>query len=217
MARITARLTQKALAKEAGLSQPTIAEMEAGDYQGSAKVASLARALKVSPDWLESGNGPQHVLHTSPVLLVEGSEEEFVEVKALTLKARGGRGGDYTVDYVAVQGGRAYSREYFRKKGLKPEKCFRLGIVGDSMEPTLFDGDEALVNGAETEIRSGKVYVFHVRSEPRVKRFFWLADGSLKIHSDNSARYPDEILTKEASGHFSVLGRVIDKSGSGGL
>lgn len=214
-ARLEARLTQVALAKAAGMKQPTIAEIEAGDYQESKRLNALARALKVNPDWLETGKGPKHLLHTSPVVLVEGSDEEFVEVKALTLQpAAGGR---YQADYIAVKGGRAYTREYFRKNRLNPDKCFRVSVIGDSMEPHLFDGDEALVNGAETEIRNGKVYVFHVRGEPRVKRCFWLADGSLKIHSDNSARHPDEILTKEEAEAFEVLGRVIDRSGSGGL
>lgn len=197
------------------MKQPTIAEIERGDYQESKKLNALARALKINPDWLETGKGPKHLLHTSPVVLVEGSDEEFVEVRALTLKTAAG--GGYQVDYVAVKGGRAYTREYFRKKGLNPDKCFRVDVIGDSMIPTLFPDDEALVNGAETEIRSGHVYAFHVRGEPRVKRFFWLADGSLKIHSDNDARYPDEVLDKETAEGFVVLGRVIDRSGSGGL
>lgn len=210
-------MTQAALAKAAGMKQPTIAEIERGDYQESKRLNALARALKVNPDWLETGKGPKHFLHTSPVVLVEGSDEEFVEVKALTLKARGGRDGGYAIDYVAVKGGRAYTRDYFRKKGLNPDKCFRVSVLGDSMEPTLFDGDEALVNGADTEIRNGHVYAFHVRGEPRVKRFFWLAGGSLRIHSDNDARYPDEVLGKDAAEGFEVLGRVVDRSGSGGL
>lgn len=214
-ARLEAHLTQAALAKAAGMKQPTIAEIEAGDYKESRRLNALARALKVSPDWLEHGRGPKHISNISPVVLVEGSDEEFVEVRALSLKTSAG--GAYTVDYVAVKGGRAYTREYFRKKGIKPEKCFRVTVAGDSMEPTLFDGDEALVNGAETEIRNGRVYAFHVRGEPRVKRFFWQSDGTLKIHSDNDARYPDETLQKEAAEAFEVLGRVIDKSGSGGL
>lgn len=216
-ARIEAKLTQAGLGKLCDLKQPTVAEIEADEYQGSKRLNAMARALKVNPEWLETGRGPKHLLHTSPVVLVEGSEEEFVEVKSLSLKARAGHVGEFTPDYVAVEGGRAYTLAYFRKKGLKPELCFRLAISGDSMEPTLFDGDEALVNGAETEIRSGKVYAFHVRGEPRAKRFFWQSDGTLKIHSDNDARYPDEVLSKDAAETFRVLGRVIDRSGSGGL
>ena len=214
-ARLEARLTQAALAKAAGMKQPTIAEIEAGDYKESKRINALARALKVNPDWLETGKAPKHLLHVSPVVLVEGSDDEFVEVRALTLKTAAG--GGYVVDYVAVKGGRAYTRDYFRKRGLKPELCFRATVIGDSMEPHLFDGDEVLVNGGEKEILSGRVYAFAVRQEPRVKRFFWQADGTLKIHSDNEARYPDEILTKEAAESFEVLGRVVDKSGSGGL
>lgn len=196
------------------MKQPTIAEIEAGDYKESKRLNALARALKVNADWLEHGKGPQHLLHTSPVMLVEGSDEEFVEVKVLTIKASAG--GGYMTDYVAIEGGRAYTRSFFRKHRTKPESCFRVSIINDSMVPTLHPGDEALVNGADSEIRNDAVFAFQVRDEVRIKRFFLQSDGSLRIHSDNT-RYPDETLPKDAAEAFKVLGRVIDKSGSGGL
>jgi transcriptional regulator with XRE-family HTH domain len=56
-ARTKAALTQVQLAKAAGISQGTLAELEKIG-QGSAFTPMLARACQVSAEWLASGEGP---------------------------------------------------------------------------------------------------------------------------------------------------------------
>lgn len=51
------KLTQAALAKAAGISQTTVADIERGRNDGSKHIVTLARALKCSIDWLEKGDG----------------------------------------------------------------------------------------------------------------------------------------------------------------
>lgn len=50
--------TQQALARASGLSQSAIASYESGDRDSSRSVRSLANALDVEVDWLETGRGP---------------------------------------------------------------------------------------------------------------------------------------------------------------
>ncbi len=64
-ARRDAKLTQPQLGRMAGLSQTTISDTERGRNSGSSEVTALARALRVSPDWLADGRGPR-VSRTSP-------------------------------------------------------------------------------------------------------------------------------------------------------
>ena len=52
--------------------------------------------------------------------------------------------------------------------------------------------------------------------EVRVKRLIQLMNGDLIIHSENP-QYPDETIHKGDEINFRIIGRVIDKSGSGGL
>ena len=52
------KISQAALAKRAGVSQGTIAQIESGRNQGSAKIIDLARALNVAPEWLLYGKNP---------------------------------------------------------------------------------------------------------------------------------------------------------------
>ncbi|ARP96853.1 hypothetical protein CAL15_22300 [Bordetella genomosp. 13] len=51
-------LTQQALARASGLSQSAIASYENGDRDSSRSARSLAHALDVEVDWLETGKGP---------------------------------------------------------------------------------------------------------------------------------------------------------------
>lgn len=56
-ARKNSGVTQAELAKQVGVSQATIANIENGRNKASTEVLSLAKILGVSPDWLATGKG----------------------------------------------------------------------------------------------------------------------------------------------------------------
>ncbi len=90
-------------------------------------------------------------------------------------------------------------------------------VVGDSMRPTIFDGDVALVNTADKRIQNSRVYAVMVDGEVRVKRLYKTLDGKVRVVSDNpdKSQYPDEFLTPD---HMpEMVGRVVDRSGKADL
>ena len=85
------------------------------------------------------------------------------------------------------------------------------------MEPFLFPRDTILVNQDETNVIDGKLYAIRYGDELRVKYLSRRLDGTLILHSANP-RYKDEEVPPElANEHISVIGRVRDRSGTGGL
>lgn len=61
-------ITQGALAKASGVSQPTIWRLTKGEAEGSRKLVDIARALDISVEWLASGAGEMRGGHTgSPI------------------------------------------------------------------------------------------------------------------------------------------------------
>ncbi|MBB5361384.1 S24/S26 family peptidase [Deinococcus humi] len=70
-------------------------------------------------------------------------------------------------------------------------------ISGDSMHPTLRDGDHVAVDPSELELAVGRVYVFHIIGDGHcIKRVERLADGQLWLVSDNRSHppiRPDEV------------------------
>jgi phage repressor protein C with HTH and peptisase S24 domain len=122
-------------------------------------------------------------------------------------------------EFVETKYRQRYRLSWFREKGAKPGDVRTMRVQGDSMERTLFDGDKIAVDFGNTEIRNDAVYVIAVGEEARVKRLFRMTDGRVRIVSDNAdkATYPDEFVLPDYLNTLAVLGRVIDKSGSGGL
>lgn len=51
--------SQVQLAEEVGVSQSSIGNIESGFRQRPRELVSIAKALRVSPDWLETGKGPR--------------------------------------------------------------------------------------------------------------------------------------------------------------
>lgn len=58
-ARSTLGWSQVQLAEEAGVTQSAIGNIESGLRQRPRELVSLAKALRVSPEWLETGKGPR--------------------------------------------------------------------------------------------------------------------------------------------------------------
>ncbi len=116
----------------------------------------------------------------------------------------------------------SYPLSWFQQVGAEPSDVRVMKVVGDSMERTLFHGDRIAVNIADQRIVNDAVYVFMTGGtdpDVRVKRFFRNVDGRLRIVSDHLDKtlYPDEILTTEDIACVTIVGRVIDRSGRGGL
>lgn len=108
---------------------------------------------------------------------------------------------------------RAYSADWIRKNRLKPNKLRVMKGAGRSMEPSIYDGDDLLVNLADTEIVDGRAYALWYEGGERVKRLYRMPGGGLRIRSDNATDFPEIILGPEYTGHVRVIGRVIDRSG----
>lgn len=126
--------------------------------------------------------------------------------------------------FVATSQRQSFSPAWFLQANARPEQVRLMRVVGSSMERTLFHGDQVVVNLTETTpIIDGRVYVFTTAGndpDVKIKRLFKTADGRLRVVSDNPDKmlHPDEMLRQdEAATNVFIVGRVISKSGNGGL
>ena len=81
----------------------------------------------------------------------------------------------------------------------------------------MYAGDTILVNLDETNIVDGKTYAIRYGDELRVKKLYRRIDGTLILRSVNPAFKDEEISPELADEHITVIGRVRDRSGTGGL
>jgi len=50
---------QEELARKAGVSRSTVADLEGGHSRATTRLLDIAKALNVTPQWLETGKGPK--------------------------------------------------------------------------------------------------------------------------------------------------------------
>lgn len=103
----------------------------------------------------------------------------------------------------------------FLEKHLNMKKFDKLHIInsiGNSMEPTIKEGELLVVNPIENEsgvVQSGAIYTVLYYGDPLVKRVVRNAkSGEITLFSDNEKYNPIEIL-EEDKHDFKIIGRVL--------
>ncbi|MCA3000285.1 MAG: helix-turn-helix transcriptional regulator [Rhodocyclaceae bacterium] len=142
------------------------------------------------------------------------SSDRYVYVPVYNVRGSMGNGSAY--HHEEIEGKHSYSQAWLLEEALDVKNLVRMKGEGDSMLPTIADGDTLLINLAEKKI-GGRVYAFRVGDEIRVKRLFRQLDGRVRVVSDNPDKnlYPDEYLSIDDQPE--VIGRVRDRSGKNGL
>ena len=69
----------------------------------------------------------------------------------------------------------------------------------------------------KTEAVAYKVYALRYGNDLRIKRLYRRLDGTLILRSDNPRYKDEEVPPVLAEEHITIIGRVRDKSGAGGL
>lgn len=101
-----------------------------------------------------------------------------------------------------------FSARWLKQQGLDAETLSVIAVEGDSMEPTLRDGDEILVDHAPRALRAG-VYVVRLDDVLLVKRLEPGPAGQVTIISDNPAYGRNQRSLDDVG----IVGRVVWKGG----
>lgn len=173
----------KAVSEASGVSISTLNAYLAGTMMPSlAKLAAIAQACGVTIDFLVSGAVSSH-----PDTASENGAS-LIPVRNLAFSASAGNG-SLVLDEEAPQ--TLFAAAVLERLRLRPHNARLLRAVGDSMRPTIEDGDPLLVDLGETEVIDGRIYVFTIGDQVLVKRL--RRRGSrLLMRSDNRELYPDE-------------------------
>lgn len=229
-------LSLQEVANRVDVARQTVHEWETGKSSPRMeRIEMLARALQVSQSDLLDGEAPlvsepifkysarePEVSYSTlqPILAWEHPEDlpegEFVMVPRLGVKLSAGNGHEQVEIEFGKVTPQAFRAAWVREKRLRPNKLAAMTASGNSMEPGIFNGDSLLVDTSQTEVLDGKVYALWYDGGERVKRLFRLPGGGLRIKSDNSD-HPTVEVPQDQLEHVRILGRVVHRSGDGGL
>ena len=134
------------------------------------------------------------------------AKREWIDVPRLALGASAGPG-LLAAEELPI-GAFRFGARWLREQGFDPAQLSAIRVEGDSMEATLRDGDEILVDRTPRGLRDG-IHVVRVGEALLVKRLDTGRPGVIALVSDNPA-YTALDLTP---GEVEVIGRVVWKSG----
>ncbi|WP_296677749.1 S24 family peptidase [Novosphingobium sp.] len=131
---------------------------------------------------------------------------DWIDVPRLALGASAGPGA--VAGEEAAIGAFRFAGRWLREQGLDPAQLSAIRVEGDSMEGTLRDGDEILVDRTPRGLRDG-IHVVRAGDALLVKRIDTAQPGRIVLVSDNPAYRPIELAPEDVQ----VIGRVVWKSG----
>lgn len=131
--------------------------------------------------------------------------DEFTTIPAYQVEASAGHGSQITDEPLAEP--MAFRTDWLRREGFDPAKMAVIRSKGDSMEPTINDGDVILVRLKNGEAPRDGLYVLRLDGGLFVKRLQFDL-GGVRIISDNPL-YKSRDLSKAELAELDLVGRVV--------
>lgn len=101
-----------------------------------------------------------------------------------------------------------FPKTVLQRLGIRPEKVRGLRSGGDSMWPTIGDGQLVLIDTGVTDLHDGRIYAISAPDGLRLKRIQRQMDGSVVLISDNKELYQPEPVPKHEAMNIRVVGRA---------
>ena len=218
-----------AFAKRSGITVSAFMKYFKGTQPGLDTAVKIAEHTNVRLEWLATGQGAMRpegfdsLRETShgegtqpeqkgvPMLqiarpdnLVEGA---MVLVPRLSVQASAGAGA--LVESEQIDDFVAFAASYLRSLDLNPSFARIHKVKGDSMSPTLSDGEWVIVDTSIDHVEDEGLYSVVYGGLLLVKRIQLRRDGGLTLVSDNkSDGYTDEIVKPDDLYDLKIAGRV---------
>ena len=195
-------ISQASFARSIDVSPQTLSGWMTGRNQPNIQaVARMCESLSVSPSWLITG---REDVATAQSLV----DADSVLIPMLDVQASCGNG-SYTSSAALVKLIEVNRQWISRYCGQVNERALNIiGITGDSMSPTLEDGDFAVIDRSATRIYTDAMFAFQMSDDLYVKRFQRIG-RNLKVISDNRIYDPYILEPHDLDSSFKVLGRVV--------
>ena len=190
------KVFDKDVAQALNLNHVTLATMKSRSRIPYKEILEFCALRKISINWLMFNQMVQSIANES---------EKFERIhyfKDIYASAGGGAENyDENSEYLTLDV--EMVNHLGGKRAIK--NIHALNVVGDSMEPTLNDGDIVFMDRESTNPNRNGVYIVSTPVGVFVKRLQLKSDGTVALVSDNES-YSDEIVNAE---DIKVLGKVV--------
>lgn len=202
------------MAEKLGVSLSALQNWEISQTEPQASmIITIAKTLGVSPNYLLTGETditanekPNNVSHQTFNSLPNDSDENFVEIEdCRDVRISAGNGGlnDEYLEFSTTK----VEKRWLDSRYLKAKHCAMYLVSGDSMYPTLKDGEEIIVDRSKTDLKDGKIFVLNNEGAMYVKKVQVTPYGIILI-SQNPEYSPIKLDASEMD-NLIVIGQVV--------
>jgi phage repressor protein C with HTH and peptisase S24 domain len=232
LVQVRGRMPRETFAPLLGISPSTLARYERGERSPDANlVATLQREFGVDPSWFVTGSGtgpgiggplpgrryasvdgsglrgPEDGSGSSDMLIPQWANPDpdlfdFVPMAEAHLSAGGGA----FVLSEAFSDYYAFRKDWLRRIATSPKNAVLVQVRGASMWPTIQEGDVVMLDTGRHRIYDGCIYAMGQYDTISVKRLERLADGRIRVISDNRTEFPPYETGLE---DIRILGQIV--------
>ncbi|EZQ12094.1 S24 family peptidase [Acinetobacter sp. Ver3] len=204
-------LQHKDLVAATGASKGTVTNWISGVNNPTGKrLILLAQALKTSENWLLTGNQTPEFTQVEPWDSNTPLDDDEIEIpffKDFSFACGGGSIGEAIANETRKL---RMSKATLRNLSITKENAVAATAIGDSMSPTIKNGDTIHLDLARKKIKDGKIFAICHGGLFMAKRLYNLPMGGVRIVSDNSVEYPEIQLSAQEmiDQQFEIVGWV---------
>jgi phage repressor protein C with HTH and peptisase S24 domain len=185
-------LQHKDLVAATGASKGTVTNWINGVNNPTGnRLVQLAQALKTTSSWLLTGNSTPEFIQVEPwdgTTPLDDDEVEIPFFKDFSFACGGGSIGEAIANETRKL---RMSKATLRNLSIMKENAVAATAIGDSMSPTIKDGDTIHVDLGRKNIKDGKIFAICLGGLFYCKRLYNLPLGGVRIVSDNSTEFPE--------------------------
>lgn len=204
-------LQHKDLVAATGASKGTVTNWINGVNNPTGKrLVQLAQALKTTSSWLLTGNSTPEFTQVEPWDSNTPLDDDEIEIpffKDFSFACGGGSIGEAIANETRKL---RMSKATLRNLSIMKENAVAATAIGDSMSPTIKDGDTIHVDLGRKNIKDGKIFAICIGGLFYCKRLYNLPLGGVRIVSDNSTEFPEFHLSEQdrVDQQFEIIGWV---------
>lgn len=205
------KLKQVDLMEATGATKGAVSKWVSGtNVPRSEFMPALALVLKTSEKWLLTGNASPEFAQVEPWdsnTLLDDDEIEIPFFKDFSFACGGGSISEAIANETRKL---RMSKATLRNLSITKENAVAATAMGDSMSPTIKDGDTIHLDLGRKNIKDGKIFAICIGGLFYCKRLYNLPLGGVRIVSDNATEFPELHLSEQEriDQQFEIIGWV---------
>ncbi len=193
------RVYDKEIANALDLTSVNFATMKKRNSVPFSNILDFCALKKISINWLLYGQDPSS--------LIDSTDKYWIKYFPTISVSAGGGAFDADQEFEKLDLPDFFVNIIGGKENVKNIEA--INVTGDSMEPTLNNGNIIFIDKTKQDISKDGIYAFVNENGLFVKRIQRRVDGAIDIISDNK-EYPMQIAKKQ---EINVLGKVVSSIG----